>query len=313
MITFKKKKSIILNFHEINNSEWFERIILLIRDHYEYKFVDLEEACKYDELLNGEKVCHFTFDDGTNTFFNNAYPVLKKYNVPATVFICPSTVLSENNLWWQEVGDYDPGILVDIISEITGLPKNKINTITPDYVLKCLTLSQISKVMEEYKAKTRVEKKPHLNMDKEKIDTIIKSHLISIGGHTDNHPILKNENSAIAEKEITDSIKILEKTFGTKIKYFAYPNGIKNLDFNTREYEYLEKNDISYAVTTFQKNISKNDHKYCIPRIGMTDGDVFFLKLKIVLGSYWEKFRLLKPKNEQRIRSNIYSELKKIK
>ena len=81
-------------------------------------------------------------------------------------------------------------------------------------------------------------------MNLDEILELEKSDLVTIGAHTLNHPILQNESLETSRKEITDSIIELEKLLGHKIKYFAYPNGAKALDFGMREIDILKENKI---------------------------------------------------------------------
>lgn len=81
---------------------------------------DLETGC-----LQGANVT-ITFDDGDSSFKEVVLPLLKKYDVPATVFVCGSTAANDKPLWgdglralWttarmQEIAgilDTEPGVL----------------------------------------------------------------------------------------------------------------------------------------------------------------------------------------------------------
>ena len=48
------------------------------------------------------KNCYvLTFDDGWIDFYDNAFPILKKYNLPACVFL-PTSYIGTNNLMWPD-------------------------------------------------------------------------------------------------------------------------------------------------------------------------------------------------------------------
>lgn len=49
-----------------------------------------------------EKCVVLTFDDGYEDFLYNAMPILKKYNIKATVYIVPGYVETNRVFWWDE-------------------------------------------------------------------------------------------------------------------------------------------------------------------------------------------------------------------
>lgn len=88
-------KGVILMYHSICwdnlfftvTPEVFEKQMKHVY-HSNFKVVPLEEIClnvKRGESVRGK--ISITFDDGYKDFFSNALPILKKYNISATVFI----------------------------------------------------------------------------------------------------------------------------------------------------------------------------------------------------------------------------------
>jgi peptidoglycan/xylan/chitin deacetylase (PgdA/CDA1 family) len=63
------------------------------------KVVPLSEIAKFVRSGGtGERLVALTFDDGYRDFYENAFPVLKKYDFPSTVFLV-SDLVGDENLW----------------------------------------------------------------------------------------------------------------------------------------------------------------------------------------------------------------------
>ncbi|GAG99117.1 unnamed protein product, partial [marine sediment metagenome] len=157
-----------------------------------------------------------TFDDGYKNSFIDAYPILKKYKVPATLFLT-SGLINENKLaWWDQVelfyGDKSK------VESMKNLPNEKrikmLETMIP----------QKKDIPEKYKFLSKNEVQ---NM----------SDVFSYGSHTLSHPILTMTKKSEVKKEIYNSKKKLENLLNMKIRSFCYPNG----DFND-EIKHIVKN-----------------------------------------------------------------------
>ncbi|MDR3600041.1 MAG: polysaccharide deacetylase family protein [Desulfosporosinus sp.] len=103
----------ILYYHSITSipknelcmpPEQFEKEIAYLSQHG-YHSVTLNQLYNYF-YGNGqlpEKPIVVTFDDGYKDNYTNAFPILKKYNFTATVFVITSNVGHSNNLSWSQL------------------------------------------------------------------------------------------------------------------------------------------------------------------------------------------------------------------
>ena len=121
-------------------------------------------------------------------------------------------------------------------------------------------------------------KTSYVNIPLDVMEKLINEPLLDFGAHTINHPILANENLDKATHEIKESIDELENFLQRKTNTFAYPNGIKQLDYSEREKNILKNNGIKYAFTMnlHYFNENKFDHLE-IPRISFANN--FFKNL----------------------------------
>jgi peptidoglycan/xylan/chitin deacetylase (PgdA/CDA1 family) len=143
-------------------------------------------------------------------------------------------------------------------------------------------------------------------MNVNELKEVDKSGLVTIGAHTNNHPVLKNEDDAMSKQEISESINELSDILNHEIKYFSYPNGIPDIDFSERERAYLRESNIQLAFTTVSDNFSSSDDNTCIPRIGISNREkMLYFKTKLFLSSNWETITRLKPGGEYKERKEL--------
>lgn len=79
-----------------------------------YTFITLEDLYQYNKGQIGlpEKVMIITMDDGQIGCYTDAFPVLKKYQVPATIFIVNQLVGTEDYFSWEQAKEmYDTGLV----------------------------------------------------------------------------------------------------------------------------------------------------------------------------------------------------------
>ena len=121
------------NYGLFSNEERFEDNVKTLLDAG-YTFINLEEVYQYNngELALPEKVCVITMDDGWEGCYTQAFNVLKKYNVPATIFIINYYVGASGYFSWDQMKEmFDSGLVKIHIhglwhSDCTTLSKEKL-------------------------------------------------------------------------------------------------------------------------------------------------------------------------------------------
>lgn len=117
-IPINERNLVILQYHHVSDNTpaptsispaLFEQHMELL--HQEYHVLSLDDALKrlIDKKKLPNKSVAITFDDGYLNIYENAHPILKKYNFPYTIFISPSELSSTSSqLNWgqiQKMGD----------------------------------------------------------------------------------------------------------------------------------------------------------------------------------------------------------------
>lgn len=263
-------------FHEINNFSIFKKTISLISKNY--KFMNLVDFINSNE----KNICHITFDDGHYSF-EKAFEILKEKKIPSTLFISVDKIVNKKNFWFQDI-DYLREKLNDKFNQEFDnfflLKKNNKSFKFYDY-LKFCRIEKIDQFINLLIKKYNI-KVPLFNISLEKLNELSKENLLEIGAHTVNHPILLNEENEKSELEIANSIINLSNFLNKQIISFAYPNGIKKLDYDNREKNILKKYGIKYAFTMNLNNFNIDEHDlFEIPRISF--GNNYFKNIILFL------------------------------
>ncbi|HMJ48106.1 MAG TPA: polysaccharide deacetylase family protein [Ferruginibacter sp.] len=309
-------KRIVLNFHNEHNAALFEKIIVALKSRYQLVSIQQLEQLMSQKIKSGN-ICHITFDDGERSFYEVAFPVLKKHNIPVSLFLSPFIISSNQNFWFQEIKGYDPVIMKDIIAKQLQVALEKISPYAYVDILKTLTYAEISKIINAYQQQTRSEKKASMNMSLNEVLEVERSGLVTIGAHTLTHPILKNEDDNNSDAEITKAIKELEALLHHPVKYFAYPNGRPGIDFGEREMACLKKNGITMAFSTELNYVAAGTNMLSVPRMGFPRMGLSpsnpLIYFRLALGKKWIDIKSISKPSEKKIREKINSVLGRIR
>lgn len=277
----------IIMYHRIgaNNEDWsldtldtsvFEKQIkYLTKTH---KIISLEDFAQnlIDKKELPKRVAVITFDDGYKDNYKNAYPILKKYKIPATIFLTTGHIESNKLFWWDKIGY----ILLNLKQKEINL--EDIGLIKPCLIQKNRnifdeTMYKFSIILEEKKHEIINELEKIFNKDipKEigKNNTLswdevkeMSENNIDFGAHTVNHPILTQIPLNQAEFEISQSKKDIEKRLNRKITTFSYPNGLAD-DYNKDIIDLLQKYGFICSVTRIPNTITQKTSLFELGRV----------------------------------------------
>lgn len=281
-----------------------EKVLLYLRKKYTIISSEhLEEYLKGEEIA--DSFCHITIDDGDRSFYELAYPLLKKYQLPATLFVSPKVIMDGSNYWFQEISSYDHEELLGTIANYLDIDLSVLRPYNIMHILKNLKIDQIKEIIGLYKSHYHPEDKSNQNLNLYQLKEIVQDGLVVIGAHTLNHPVLSNEDDITSEIEISDSLTLLKEITATEIRYFAYPNGIPDIDFGQREKATLAKCDCKLAFSTLHKIVTRNIDPLSIPRYYVSSGGLNAIKAKLYLGETWNLIRSMKIKSEEQSRREL--------
>ncbi len=214
-----------------------------------------------------------TFDDGYADNLVVAWPILKRYGVPATFFIA-TAFLNGGRMWNDDVieafrlsrmeqldlREFDLGIhqLNDVTSRVKGyeavLGK-----------LKYFEHGLRSEIAGEMARRSEVPNRSELMMTHQQL-RLLHDEGGEIGGHTRTHPILERLDDTSALHEIESGKQELEALIGAAVRVFAYPNGVPGRDCSARHAEMARRAGFDAAVSTCQACATSASDVFQLPR-----------------------------------------------
>ena len=201
-----------------------------------------------------------TFDDGYRDNLTHAHPILKKYRLPATLFVATGYIETNRMIWNDRVSwAFKHTSRKEFTLEIAN------RRLT--YSLRSVRerIGSLNLVLETLKAISDSEKSriadaivAELNSDGAEPTRLMLSwgelrQMVEegwdVGSHTVNHVILTRVNAEIVQDELGESKEILERELQLQISLFAYPNG-KPPDFDLSTKDLIRQAGYRAAVTT---------------------------------------------------------------
>ncbi len=214
-----------------------------------YNVISLEKFVHSlkDNLPLPQKGVVITFDDGWKDNYSFAFPILKKYRLPATIFLSSGYIGTHKTFWPEQVisilesqenlrkklrslsDEIYPSAIQDRLNDLAECKKPYLNALT-DLIehLKYLHPVKREVIVDDLRKRMKGEGESFsddsslLSWEEVKI---LEQHDISFGSHSINHPILTQLDKSEAKEEIFGSKKEIEKELGKPVLAFAYPNG----------------------------------------------------------------------------------------
>ena len=255
----------------------FEQLLALLCR--EFHVVSLPRLLEQPEGIDHRQRVAISFDDGWADTYSHAYPLLQKYGVPATVFICPGLMTGDGKVLpeerfariWQRC--VKQGYLKFLLRDLRtwGLDGGESQTRqTWSRLAKRLALNarmlMLSHLENAYDVPECKDRK-FLNWDEVKI---MRRGDISFGSHTLNHSTLTAEQHPSLGEELRRSREIMEFRLQEEIRLLVYPNGA----YDARVIEAARQAGYTHCFTTELGNFSREANRFAIPRVGIDDSVV---------------------------------------
>ena len=268
----------------------FERQMEYLAKHFRPCSLDtaLDELARKDVPPNSIVV---TFDDGYKDNFLHAFPILRKFGIPATIFLATGAIDEGPCLWFDRVfqafRETEEERLYGYGNPSMSCP---LNTLQQKLDAQDRVLRFLRSVSDDDKAvwikalceKLKVEEKirrPGLMLSWDEVRAMAQDG-ISFGAHTVHHPILSRVTSRQVREEVVKSREVIEKELGISVTSFAYPNGATG-DFNESTKEALRDAGYRCAVTTIAGTNDSNQDLFELRRGTPWDHDAAMFALRL--------------------------------
>jgi len=280
----------------------FEKHMIYIQKHYTVISVrELVESLEAGKSLRNKLAV--TFDDGFADNLLNAFPVLERLGLPATIFLNTGNAGNGRLNWIQELC-----YLVNTVGAFTVA--SKLASVRDDFKMEShkngnLSDTDIHRKMQDYLAYSidKLERETIVDrlydssgIERDKVpgrDTVflnweqvglMAGNGISFGNHGVSHSPLSTMQPEEQEAEIRDSQQLISDNLGCEFLPFSYPFG-QARDIPSEGVDLIKDSGHSCALTAMPTLNQPGVSPYKLGRIPVCDIPVFHFAFELEMGT----------------------------
>lgn len=211
-------------------SELEEQLTFLARNA---RVVPLQTAV--EELAQGRitpRTVVVTFDDGYEDTLTTAWPLLRQYEVPATLFL--TTGNPGEPFWWDTIAacvmlarQLPPSLSVTVAGSTRAYATQDRGQLLEQLaaVLRAVDADGRRSILTALSEQAGHREVPARALRADEIVRLSGDPLIDIGAHTETHPVLADLPVERQRTEIENNLRTLQALTRRPILSFSYPNG----------------------------------------------------------------------------------------
>ncbi|MCW8889429.1 MAG: polysaccharide deacetylase family protein [Sedimenticola sp.] len=295
-----RNKITILIYHQVLSVDEPVREDCITRDEFDqqmaiiskvFHVISIDQALAYlDQGKIPPRSVVITFDDGYANNYYEALPVLKKYDLPATLYVVGSAVQG-GELWndtvYELIHSAEPE---EIDLNVFGMGKQRItdsavrHTVSDQLITKFKTLppDEQNKAIRQLRKIIGCSELDKRNMlTAEELVKLSEEPRMTIGSHTMWHPMLSYIGITDAENDVKRGKEYIEEIIKKPIEHFAYPYGKYGKHFHAEHLNMIAALGFKSAVTTNWGSVNKDSSRYFLQRFTPWDKNPikFFLRI----------------------------------
>jgi peptidoglycan/xylan/chitin deacetylase (PgdA/CDA1 family) len=303
------KRLTILTFHRITNPdrasiglpsiclsrENFDSLLKFVLKHY--TVISLEQYLTFAQNGRAARRRNYlilSFDDGYREMKEVALPTLRKYDLPAVLFVPSDAIDSGGYFWWDAAYELlsnsnsdslalqqlreqsESPVIASLEKSCRLLPVERKQAIfdffetlqnaSPD--VRQQYVDFLTRAYERFRVNHSLPPIPSV-LDWKEVDELQRSG-ITIGSHTKSHQFLSTISGEAASVELVESKRIIKDRVGATVTALSYPGG----KYSEETLKLAKEAGYACAVTTDSGLNSFKDDPFKLKRINIWDNKV---------------------------------------
>jgi len=227
------------------------------------KVVFVDDLVKNRFESSPENHTAITFDDGYEDNFLHAFPIIKKYNIPVTIFLTTAFVGTSGDWMISDLAELAfkkkiiQGDMKETIQRLRFLKREEFSEIL------CLNQLQENDFREENRG-----------LDWSQIREMRDSGLVRFEVHGHQHINYMHQSEDDIKVDMNTCRSIVEDELGYTSKILAYPFG-SNYDVNTSCHRIADELGFEAAFNATNRKAARSENPYNYSRIVCTEDPIY--------------------------------------
>jgi peptidoglycan/xylan/chitin deacetylase (PgdA/CDA1 family) len=277
-------KFVVLCYHRVGmggiplfselSPELFEAQMHYVRERY--RVVSLDELCEeMEKPSEKEDAVAITFDDGYRDLYTHALPTLRKYEIPATIYLPVASIETGQVPWYDRIFlavQVFPKHKLEIV--LDRLRSFRLGSFQSRLNAAAEIIQYLRTLPDEHRKDFCGALETQVKLPQEELEDrmltwdqirSMRREGITFGSHTMTHPAIRQLTRTQLERELGESKKVLEERIGKPAVHFAFPFG-KPADNGTAALSLLGHYGYRSATTTVEGANESGDSIYELRR-----------------------------------------------
>jgi len=255
----------------------FEHLLVWLKKHFDC--VPLMDILQPGIQRSERPKVALTFDDGWRDNAVNAFPLLQKYQVPASIFLSTDFIGSRQRFWWESIGEtlwkshgekarmhlieclQQLGRPLPVLCDDPDVQRRSLALLHFLQNLKTLSPLELNRLTDECPQESLPQA-----LDWHQVRFLEASGLVRFGPHGASHTILTSLDDQRLDEELRRSRDALQNGCNRPLPVYCYPNG----DNDERVRQHVADQDFPFALGTDTGIYRGTADPLALPRFGVS-------------------------------------------